>query len=175
MPVEAATPQVRALPEVSFRNRTAVRIGLLAAAIASLLISLPMPVYVNLVWMFLCLSGAGFFAVYLYRRRTGVELPARAGARMGWITGIFCFAFATVFFTITVIAISMRGGMAEFYREQLAGRAAGEMELEEVFKVLESPSGLAAILFFSLLLLFVFFTLLPTLGGAMGAKVLEKE
>lgn len=174
-PAEAIAPPVTEAASVNFRNRTAVRIGLLAAAIASLLISLPMPMYINLVWMVVCLAGSGFFAAYLYRRRTGRDLPTRAGARIGWITGVFCFAFAMVFFTITVIAISMRGGLAEFYREQLSSQASGGVDLEEMFRVLESPSGLAVILFLSLLLLFLFSTLLPTLGGAMGAKVLEKE
>ena len=162
-------------PGISFRNRLAVRTGLFTAAAASLLTWVPLPMFLNLVWLTVCLTGAGFFAVYLYRRRTGEELSARMGARMGWITGVFCFLIATVFYTITVIAISAGGGLANFYREQLAGEAAPGMDVEELVSVLETPAGLASVLFFTLIVLFLFFTLLPTLGGAMGAKVLEKE
>jgi len=170
-----APPAVPGPGEINFRNRTAVKVGLLAAAISSLLISLPMPMYVNLVWMLVCLVGSGFLAAYLYRRKTGEELSARRGARIGWITGVFGFAIATVFFTITVIAISLRGGLAAYYREQLSSQAGASVDLEEITRILETPSGLAGIIFFSLVMLFVFFTLLPTLGGTMGAKVLEKE
>jgi hypothetical protein len=160
--------------EISFRNRTAVRVGLLAAASASLLISVPIPMYLNILWMLVWLVASGFLAVYLYRRRTGEELSVRKGARMGWMTGIFCFVIATVFFTITVLAVSSKGGLAPFYREQLSAQAGGA-EVQQLLRVLESPTGLATVIFFSLLMLFFLFTLLPTLGGAMGAKVLQKE
>lgn len=148
---------------------------MLAAALASLLISLPMPVYFGIVWILVLLVSSGFFAVYVYGRRTGLELSVRNGARMGWMTGMFCFAIATVFFTISVILLARQGGLGAFYREQLGARAASEAGVEAVLEVLESPAGLAGIIVFTLIMLFFFFTLLPTLGGALGAKVLEKE
>jgi len=178
--LEAAAPEreaaALAVPAgISFRNRLAVRVGLLTAALASLLTSLPMPMFLNLLWLVVCLTAAGFFAVYLYRRRSGEELSARMGARLGWITGVFCFLIATVFFTITVIIISAQGGLAAYYREQLSQQAGPGIDVEELVSVLETPVGLASVLLFTLVVLFVFFTLLPTLGGAMGAKVLAKD
>ncbi len=164
-----------ALPQIGFRNKLAVKTGLLAAAISSMLTSLPIPPGLSILWIPVCLVGAGFFAVYVYKRRTGQELPAKAGARMGWVTGVFCYLIAVIFFTISMIVISNKGGLANFYREQVGKQATPGLDLEELSRVLESPAGLASILFFSLLLMFVFFTLLPVLGGAMGAKVLEKE
>ena len=172
LPEPAAPPP---LPEINFHNRIAVRIGLLAAVLSSLLTSLPLPVGLNLLTMLVGPVAAGFFAVYLYNRRTGGELSTKMGARMGWITGVFCFAITTIMFTVTVIVISMQGGLAAFYREQIGKQPTPGVNLEEFFALLESPAGLASILFFSLLLMFLFFTLLPTLGGAMGAKVLEKD
>ena len=169
---------VSTLPEpvgISFRNRLAVRIGLLAAALASLLTSLPIPMFLNVVWMLVCLVGSGFFAVYLYERKSGQDLNTNMGARMGWITGIFCFVIATIFFTITMISVAMQGGLSNFYREQVAAQSGAGVDMEELHKLLESPVGLGSMLVFSVLLLFFFFTLLPTLGGLMGAKVLEKE
>lgn len=175
-PVVVTGPPAPAAVEISFRNRTAVRIGLLVALAASVVMSLPIPMYVNIIWMLAWLVAAGFLAVYFYQRRTGQELSVRKGARMGWITGVFCFAIATVFFTITIIAVSSRGGLAQFYRDQFSAQGAGaNVDVEQLLEMLEKPAGVATLIFFTLLLLFFLFTLLPTLGGAMGAKVLERE
>lgn len=160
--------------QISFRNRTAVRIGLATAVGASVLISLPIPMYANVFWMLMWLVAAGFLAVYFYERRTGQGLSVRQGARMGWITGVFCFSMATIFFTITMVAISRRGGLAEFYRRQLGAQTAARAEVEQLLEILEQPAGAATLVFFTLLVLFCLFTLLPTLGGAMGAKFLER-
>jgi hypothetical protein len=146
----------------------------LASAGASVLILLPMPALFQFVWMPVCLTAAGFFAVYLYKRRTGVDLSTRKGAKMGWITGMFCFLIATVFYTVTMVMLASRGGLGTFYREQLAAQGDGGVEMEELLRILDTPSGTATLLVFSLFVLFFFSTLLPVLGGAMGAKVLEK-
>ncbi len=177
-PPENPPPEVRRAPaeaEISFRNRIAVRIGLGTAVSASVLISLPIPMYVNVIWMLVWLVAAGFVAVLVYKRRTGQVLSVRKGARMGWITGVFCFSIATIFFTITMVAISRRGGLAEFYREQLGAQGARSAELEPLLEILEKPAGAATLIFVTLAVLFCLFTLLPTLGGAMGAKLLERE
>ena len=65
---------------------------------------------------------------------------------MGWITGVFCFVIATVFFTISVFSIASKGGLAEFYRQQLAVKGAPDETVRQFFEVLENPSGLATIL-----------------------------
>jgi hypothetical protein len=185
-PVEEApapAPQAAASPlpvpppltEISFRNSAAVRVALLAAGIASLLILMPMPAYVAALWMFLWLFSAGFLSVFLYRRRTGAPVGLRGGARMGWITGVFCFVIATVFFTISVFTISRQGGLVEFYRQQISARGAPDENVRQFFAVLEKPSGLATVLLLSVFFLFILFTLLPTLGGMLGSKVLEKD
>jgi hypothetical protein len=162
-------------PAINFRNSVAVRVGFLAAGIASLLISMPIPVYLAVFWMLLWLFSAGFLAVFLYRRRTGAVVGLRGGARMGWITGVFCFLIATVFFTISVFSIASKGGLADFYRQQLAVKGATDESVRQFFQVLENPSGLATILMLSVFFLFILFTLLPTLGGLLGSKVLDRE
>lgn len=161
--------------EITFRNRAAVRSGLVAAMLAFLLTLLAQgQMAIAFLWTTVCLVGAGFFAVYLYRRRTGEDLSTRSGARLGWITGLFSFVLTTILFTIAAFVASAQGGFAAAYRKQLEVQGASA-ELDEMFRLLESPSGVATILFFTLLVVFFFSTLLPTLGGAMGAKVLEKE
>jgi hypothetical protein len=171
----AGPPQPPLPVDINFRNSVAVRVAFLAAAIASLLISMPMPMYVAAVWMFLWLFSAGFLSVFLYRRRTGAAVGMRGGARMGWITGVFCFVIATVFFTISVFSISRQGGLVEFYRQQLSVKGTPDENVRQFFEVLDKPSGLATVLLLSVFFLFILFTLLPTLGGMLGSKILEKE
>ncbi len=169
-PVIAAPP-----PEINFHNTAAVRVGFLAAGIASLLITVPLPAVFAMGWLLVWLLASGFLAVWLYRRRTGQELSVRSGMRMGWITGIFCFVIATLFFTISVLTISSKGGLAAFYREQFSARGAVDANVEEFLKVLQNPAGVATVILLSLFFVFIFFTLLPAIGGALGAKVLEKD
>ncbi len=163
------------MPEIGFHNRPAVRSAFLAAALSSLLISLPTPIMLTAPWMLVWLMLAGFFAVRFYLRRTGMPVTVRGGFRMGWITGIFCFVIAMVFFTITIISISSGEGLAAFYRKQFAGRAPAGVDLNQMLAMLETPSGLAMILVFALLARFLMYPLLPTIGGGLAARMLEKK
>ena len=158
--------------DINFRNRAAVRAGLLAALICSLLIFfVPMPMYVSVVWAVLVLTGTGFASVWLYRRRTGEDLSVGKGARMGWMTGVFCFAFAAVMITFAILAISGDNEVSQTFREQIQAQGGSGIDPDEVLGMVLSPIGIL----FILLSFFFFFTVLPTVGGAMGAKVLEKE
>lgn len=158
------------LPEIGFHNRLAVRIGFIAAlaAIFVNLVPLPLP-YPRLVIGFI---AAGFFAVFLYSRRTGQTLSVRGGARLGWITGIFSFAMSVVFFTMAVIGVSNQGGLAKSIESQFPPDDARRQMLAQM---LNDPANLAALVLFSLIALFVILTALPIIGGALGAKVLAKE
>jgi hypothetical protein len=174
-PLEAAaSPAVAVQPplEISFHNRLAVRIGFLAALMAVLpfMLLLPVPFLPSLV-AFL----TGFLAVFIYSRLTGQALSIRSGARMGWITGVFSFTFATAFFTITMVAISSQGKIADFFREHQDQLHLRGDQLSAMTKLLDDPAGLVGLIVVTLLMLFILLTALPMLGGALGAKVLEKE
>src|SRR5437868_1931794 len=94
---EAAQPQpavaelqpLQVSTDISFHNGLAVRIGFIAAmgAVFLLLIPVPLP-YLRLL---VAPLAAGYFAVFLYSRRTGQVLSVSSGRRMGWITGILSF------------------------------------------------------------------------------------
>lgn len=156
--------------DINFANRIAVRSGLLAAVIASLLISLPMPAFLNLVWVLFCLLVAGMLSVRFYVKRAGVVLVPKAGARLGWITGVFSFTFAVLSFTITMLLITRRGGLIEFYRQQFEMRGIPREQLESALRILENPVALAVMVVLSLMVMFVLFTAVPVAGGALGAK-----
>ena len=157
-------------PEITFHNATAVRIALFAALLVYLLLTVSVQVYLTQGWPLLWLVLSGFFAVYLYHRRTGQHLSVASGARMGWLVGLFAFAISVVLLTLIAVALQ-EPNIAENWRQQMNAHGASEANTKQMLDALRSPSGLIEIL----LGLFVLFTLLPTLGGALGAKFLRKS
>lgn len=169
-PPPTPIPQLQAPADIGFHNRLAVRMGFIAAAVAVLVCLLPIPfVALRLPLAFI---AAGFFAVWLYSRRTGQVLSLRSGARMGWITGIFSFVLVSVIFTIAMVAITSQGGLEKQLETQLSPN---DPRWEMVRQVLNNPAMIAAALVLYLMLFFVILTALPIIGGALGAKLLEKE
>jgi hypothetical protein len=174
-PVVAAPPENLPPPAPrpvapSFHNPTAVRVGLFVASVTTLLfMALPIGF---VVW----LPAAGFISVYLFSRRTGQSLSVRSGARMGWIAGILSFVIFTVLFTIGTVAIANQpGGLSGAFREALRSRSIPEQQLEDALQVLANPAGQILVYLFALLLWFMVTAVFCTAGGALGAKVLEKE
>ena len=170
----AVPPPLTGKGAISFHNSVAVRVGFMAAGIMTLLLAFPIPSFLAAIWQLVLLPAGGFFSVYLYGRRTGEAISVRAGARMGWITGVFCFAIMTVFFTVSVIQIATNDGLPAFFREMVSQRGTPDL-MNQFNEILSSPAGVATLLFGMLLVFFVMLTVLPILGGALGAKVLEKE
>ena len=165
-----AVPETPRLP--AFHNPVAVRIGLMAASLAALLNLLPLLSYGFPIWLF----AAGFFAVYMFERRTGALLSVKEGARMGWITGVLSFAISAVFFTLTMISLAGRsGGLSALYRERLESMSMPDRSVQEAVQMLQSPAGLTIVIIGSLMFVFVMVTLICTLGGALGAKVLDRS
>jgi len=117
--------------------------------------------------------AAGFTAVYLYRRRTGVFLNVRAGVRLGWITGVLMFVITTVIFTLTVIPAAANGGIATLFKQQF--KNASDPNVQEALRMLETGPGVATILLATLFMLFCFITLLAMAGGALGAKMVGSK
>jgi hypothetical protein len=156
--------------EITFHNRLAVRIGFIAAMGAVMISVFPIPwPFVRLPIAFLL---AGFLAVYLYSRRTGQTLSIRSGARMGWITGIFSFTLVSILFTVAIVAVSSQG---DFAKQLLSQLPANDARADMIQQALSNPALILGVVVLYLLLFFVIFTALPIIGGALGAKVLEKE
>lgn len=161
--------------EISFQNPAAVRTAAAIAALGTLMGLVPVPQLFSILWKLVTLVAAGFIAVYVYHRRTG-DLPSvRGGARMGWMTGMFSFVIMLVMFVVGMVALAAQGGLAGLFRRQLIAANGPSGELDELLRILETPSGMAMLVTTMLMLLFLLFTALPMIGGALGAKVLEKE
>jgi hypothetical protein len=159
-PPEPAEP-----PAISFRNAIAVRVAL-ATGIPMFLLSAvagPLALAVPV--------AGGFFAVYLYRRRTGQKVTVLAGARLGWISGIIVFAIVTLLLTLVMLLLS-QPDFVQSMRDQMAKMSTiSQDELTKRIELLRTPSGLAL----GLLDTFLSYTLLTALGGAVGAKILSRH
>ncbi len=161
---------IPAPPPIGLKNGQAVRIALASCALSSVLLiisgQLGMPPVISLLWF----VGAGFFAVMVYRKRTGQHLSAMSGARLGWISGLFTFVLVTIVLTIIAIALSEPAGVAAI-REQWRAQHRPEEDLNQILEMLRSPVGIAA----GLLGSFFFLTSLPAFGGAICAKFFDRD
>jgi hypothetical protein len=166
-PIPVAAPQPLV---ISFHNGPAVRIALGMGFLAFLCLlvvgQLALPQALVFVW----LAAAGFLAVFLYRRSTGQRLSVMNGARLGWISGVFGFVIVTIILTMFVIALS-EPSVVTALREQIKTRGIPEANLDQMIEALHSPSGITSVLG----LFFLLFTILPAFGGAVGAKILNRD
>jgi hypothetical protein len=167
--IPKVAPVETAPPEIGFQNRLAVRIALVCAIGSTFLSAVPMPMLMSALWKLVVLVVAGFLAVYFYHRRTGAFLTVRGGVRMGWLTGTFCAVIAIALLAFSMLVIAYVDEVATMFREQM--RSQGGANADEFLRALESPGGIAI----TLLLTWFVSCLLPVLGGALCAKVLERE
>jgi hypothetical protein len=137
---------------VSFRNPEALRTALLAAVLATFLLFLS----------FFTWIGAGFFAVSLYRRRTGRSMDVGSCVRMGWLTGLLTFAIPAVLFTAMVLLLHASGGMDTL---KTMVQSAKDPEVQKMWETMQSAPQMAA----AMLRFFVFTTFFSMAGGLLGA------
>lgn len=156
-------------PPIGFHNALAVRIGLLVGVLSIIVSAITGQITVLQAVEPLWLIGAGFFAVFLYRRRTGRRLSTLSGAHLGWISGIFGFLIVAIMLTVIAAAMSEPAAVSAM-RDQWSGAGRSEADLNRMIEALHSPEKIAVILATVLLL----FSVLPAFGGALGAKLLDR-
>jgi hypothetical protein len=154
--VEIPPPRPQPMP-MGFRNPVALRTSLLAAVLATLPgILLPL-----IGWL-----AAGFFAVYLYCRRTGFRLDVVSGVKIGWITGLLLYLFTSVVFTVQQIPDALAGHLGKTMVDQLKNSPIQDPMMTSMFQ--QNPGQAILVL---LAAMFVFVTCLSMAGGALGAKL----
>jgi hypothetical protein len=94
-------------------------------------------------------------------------LTILGGAHLGWLAGVFVFVMATILVTIAVALLTSPDMVSEVRQVWLKKLPAGDVD--EILKLFTDPGRIASIL----PVLFMFFTLLPALGGALGARLLR--
>lgn len=166
---EGAPKRQAGPPRVGFGNRDAVRASYWGAALAALLGAIPLVNLLCFVWY----PAAGFISVYAYRRRTGVRAKPGAGAMLGFITGVLAFAISAAINAIGAVAPGV--DFTEALRSQVE-QAPGQAETkQQLLEMLENPAAVAMILLISMALWFGVTVAFTTLGGALGAKVMEED
>jgi hypothetical protein len=164
--VPAAAAIVAPSVPLSFRNPVALRVGLLASALLCVTMMIPGVNYAFFFWWL----GAGYFSVWVYKRRTGQALTVRGGAHMGWITGVLSCVLLTVLFALIMAAIQRTGGLAVL-KNQLHDLAIDQKTIDEAVKRLQNPVEILS----SLAQMFLMMMLFCAAGGALGAKILGKH
>jgi hypothetical protein len=169
VPVILTPPPAPQFPPIGLRNAPAVRAALLSGALAFLLLIVSSQLHVPAAFA-LGLVAAGFMAVYLYQRRTGQRLSVLHGAHLGWISGIFGFTITAVLLAGVMAALT-DPALLQAMRDQYKAQLGSQVDIDQVINELRSPSGLLA----AVALMFLMFTVLPACGGALGAKLLDRD
>ena len=166
-PLPVSEVPVPAPARIGFHNLLAVRVALMAGALGLCLFVLLGQLPGLQVIAILAPVASGVFAVHLYKRKTGQRLSMASGAHLGWISGIFGFLITTLLFTAFAVMLT-NPDLAEAVRQQ-AG--ATRPEVMQALKEIQTAAGITKALLES----FVFLTLLPTFGGSLGAKLLDRD
>jgi hypothetical protein len=149
-------------PGISFRNSRAVLVSLIVAAgalVAFMAISLLVPALSPLV-----LCAAGFTAARVYRRQSDEPLTTAAGARLGWMTGLWLFLVVAILCALVALVVAN----PEAWQQLKAAWS----QLPQASKLLNlSQHDFVMQLLVSLPFSFLFLTLLPGLGGMLGARM----
>ncbi len=168
-PKPAETDKAEALP-ISFGNPHALRAGYWPAALAAMLVTLPL--FKVLCWAWY--PAAGFSAVASYRKRTGANPTPAEGARLGWIAGVITFTLSLILGALASLLGDGFGPAMEQMQHQF--RENGEAEMADaVARLAADPTMLATVIIVGLALTFLFVTALTALGGALGARVMRDE
>lgn len=170
MPITATTaavpPTVASSSGISFKNSRAVVISILVAAgtlLALLAIGVLLPPLFPVV-----LCAAGFVAARVYNGRATQPLSAVGGARLGWMTGLWLFVVVSLLCAAAALTLSSPEGW-----EQAKSMWA---QLPQTSKLLTlSQHEFFVQLLMALPLFFFFVTLLPGLGGMLGAKTFRRR
>ncbi len=170
-PPREAARDVPPAPPVNFGNPIAVRVALLCASLSALLNVIPFISFGCCLWIL----GAGFVSTVLYTRRTGFLLSVADGARMGWLTGLLTFVIGLFLTAFSFLLARSAGGIREIIRQSVERMPAQDSVAQQVRDLLASPVGIMIFLLSYIIFGFVMIVSLAVAGGALGAKVMEKE
>lgn len=178
-PVTPAAGSVQGSPAFSSGSAEAINpavlspvivwpVAIRACAIAALIAALFMAF--GLMVPLLAVLGAGFLAVSLYHRKNPAWLVnARSGAKLGAACGILFFAFATVIETVAVAVFHTGGEVRQKMLEALqqAATRSNDPQVQAAFEKLKTPEGIALMLVFGMIFLFLLSIAAGSLSGAL--------
>lgn len=156
---------------INFGNGTAVRVALACGSVCALLNSIPVVVFGCCLWWL----AAGFVAAFLYSRRMATALTVGEGGRLGAITGVFTFVIWVLFASLGLLLPREGPSLRDLFRQSMEKMPAQDEATRRMVEMMASPAGLAAMVIVALVVGFVVTVSLVSAGGALGAKVMEKD
>jgi hypothetical protein len=119
-----------------------------------------------LLWPVILLA-AGFFAAGLYKGRSSEPLSGAAGARLGWMTGLWLFLVIMVAGIMISLYLTSPAG-AEVIKQLKAMPQFSQLTIGDTHELLNSMLVSAIPTFFMV-------TAIPGLGGLIGARFWTKS
>jgi hypothetical protein len=151
-------------------------IAIRACAVAALIAALVMAF--GLMVPLLAVLGAGFLAVNLYHRRNRAWMVnGRSGAQLGAVCGVLFFGIAAVLETLAVAIFHTGGELRQKMLEALqqAASRSSDPQVQAAFDRLKTPEGVALMLVFSLVVLFLVSIAAGSLAGALTGAFLGRR
>jgi hypothetical protein len=143
----------------------------LAALISVLLIALGLNPFVAML-------GAGILAVIFYRRRSPeMVIKAGTGARLGALSGLFCFGMSATLEAIRVAVLheGPKINNAMLQAIQQAATKSNDPQVTAALDYFKSAPGLGVMLLFALVSAFFASIILGSIGGALGGAFLSRR
>ena len=140
---------------IGFANPIALRVAFLMSLGIMLVEMLPVVNYLFFAWW---LAG-GWLGVRLYKRLTGWQLSVSAGARLGFLTGLFAFVSMAVVFALTMASSTGRDMLDQMVKQD-----------PRMSEVVNNPTTLGAVLLMVMVMVFAMVAGVCAAGGALGAK-----
>jgi hypothetical protein len=122
--------------------------------------------------------GAGFLAVTLYQRQNAAwSVDARSGAQLGAVCGVLFFGIGAVFETAAVVLFHTGSQVRQKILEALqqAASRSSDPQVQAAFETLKTPQGMALLLVFGLLVLFLVSIAAGSLAGALTGAFLGRR
>lgn len=151
---------------------TAIRACAIAALIAALVMAL------GLMVPLLAVLGAGVLAVNLYHwQNRGWNVNARSGAKLGALCGILFFGISAVFETLATALFHTEGQIRQKMLEALqqAASRTSDPQVQAAFESLKTPEGIALMLVFGLVVLFLVSIAAGSVAGALTGAFLSRR
>ena len=151
---------------------TAMRACAIAALIAALVMTL------GLVIPLVAVLGAGSLAVTLYRQRNPAwTVNARSGAKVGAVCGVLFFGTAAVFETVAVRLLHTGSQVRQKMLDALqqAASRSNDPQVQAAFDQLKTPEGIALMLVFGMVFLFLVSIAAGSLAGALTGSFLGRR
>lgn len=175
--IQIEGPAYEGPPEpIDLRNRMVVRLAFFTAAMLFPLVLLPIPLFpFPFLMKSMLLLGGGYFAVWLYQRRTQSRLGYLNAFRLGWISGLMLFLLVLAVWALMFAVLSLSGtNIMSQLTEAMQASEASNLSEEQLALMREAFSDwkrLFVVLLVSLFLVFLYCTALTGVGGALAARM----